>query len=277
VQVSRGKRQTTLPNAWWCAGIRRSARQQERDEAWALYSRSYRGTPKNEGFPAPSAPAASSDRVIAGGTPIAEPSATTCVAALFLLPLSQPDTGATPFLSMKLTPERLSCERHYVADVSRVREERALPAQITPPAAGGGGGDAGRTNAGVGPGYLRAIQCDVPEFDQPCSTRSDAKSIHSRHSPGARLARHFASAIARLAFSSEVISAFGKIEHLLVTAHDVDYLLSTERNLRGRAGPSWAAAGASTRGRGVNRELIGRRRFAHMPACWFGPHCCPGC
>jgi hypothetical protein len=43
-----------------------------------------------------------------------------------------------------------------------------------------------------------------------------------------------------------VISAFGKIEHLLVTAHDVDYLLSTERNLRGRAGPSWAAAGAST-------------------------------
>ena len=49
----RGKRQTTLPNAWWCAGIRRSARQQERDEAWALYSRSYRGTPKNEGFPGP--------------------------------------------------------------------------------------------------------------------------------------------------------------------------------------------------------------------------------
>ena len=27
VQVARGKRQTTLPNAWWCAGIRRSARQ----------------------------------------------------------------------------------------------------------------------------------------------------------------------------------------------------------------------------------------------------------
>jgi hypothetical protein len=25
VQVSRGKRQTTLPNAWWCAGIRRRA------------------------------------------------------------------------------------------------------------------------------------------------------------------------------------------------------------------------------------------------------------
>ena len=43
---------------------RRSARQQERDEAWALYSQSYRGTPKNEGFPTPSAPAASSDRVI---------------------------------------------------------------------------------------------------------------------------------------------------------------------------------------------------------------------
>jgi hypothetical protein len=64
VQVSRGKRQTTLPNAWWCAGIRRSARQQERDEAWALYSQSYRGTPKNEGFPTPSAPAASSDRII---------------------------------------------------------------------------------------------------------------------------------------------------------------------------------------------------------------------
>ena len=64
VQVSRGKRQTTLPNAWWCAGIRRSARQQERDEAWALYSQSYRGTPKNEGFPTPSAPAASSDRVV---------------------------------------------------------------------------------------------------------------------------------------------------------------------------------------------------------------------
>ena len=64
MQVSRGKRQTTLPNAWWCAGIRRSARQQERDEAWALYSQSYRGTPKNEGFPTPSAPAASSDRVI---------------------------------------------------------------------------------------------------------------------------------------------------------------------------------------------------------------------
>ena len=64
MQVSRGKRQTTLPNAWWCAGIRRSARQQERDEAWALYPQSYRGTPKNEGFPTPSAPAASSDRVI---------------------------------------------------------------------------------------------------------------------------------------------------------------------------------------------------------------------
>jgi hypothetical protein len=64
VQVSRGKRQTTLPNAWWCAGIRRSARQQERDEAWALYSQNNRGTPKNEGFPTPSAPAASSDRVI---------------------------------------------------------------------------------------------------------------------------------------------------------------------------------------------------------------------
>jgi HAMP domain-containing protein len=70
VQVSRGKRQTTLPNAWWCAGIRRSARQQERDEAWALYSQSYRGTPKNEGFPAPSAPAASSDRVIGRTTTI---------------------------------------------------------------------------------------------------------------------------------------------------------------------------------------------------------------
>jgi hypothetical protein len=53
-----------LPNAWWCAGIRRSARQQERDKAWALHSRSYRRTPKNEGFPTPSAPAASSDRVI---------------------------------------------------------------------------------------------------------------------------------------------------------------------------------------------------------------------
>jgi hypothetical protein len=36
------------------------------------------------------------------------------------------------------------------------------------------------------------------------------RSIHSRHSPGARLARRFASAIACLAFSSEVISAFGK-------------------------------------------------------------------
>ena len=64
VQVSRGKRQKTLPNAWWRAGIGRSARQQERDEAWALYSQSYRGTPKNEGFSTPSAPAASSDRVI---------------------------------------------------------------------------------------------------------------------------------------------------------------------------------------------------------------------
>jgi hypothetical protein len=41
-------------------------------------------------------------------------------------------------------------------------------------------------------------------------SRSAARSIHSRHSPGARLARRFASAIARLTFSSEVISAFGK-------------------------------------------------------------------
>ena len=41
-------------------------------------------------------------------------------------------------------------------------------------------------------------------------SRSAARSIHSRHSPGARLARRFASAIARLTFSAEVISAFGK-------------------------------------------------------------------
>jgi hypothetical protein len=41
-------------------------------------------------------------------------------------------------------------------------------------------------------------------------SRSAARSIHSRHSPGARLARRCASAIARLTFSAEVISAYGK-------------------------------------------------------------------
>jgi hypothetical protein len=63
-------------------------------------------------------------------------------------------------------------------------------------------------------------------------SRSALRSIHSLHSPGARLARRFASAIARLAFSCESDFRLREIEHLLITAHDVDYLLSTERNLR---------------------------------------------
>jgi hypothetical protein len=60
-------------------------------------------------------------------------------------------------------------------------------------------------------------------------SRSALRSIHSLHSPGARLARRFASAIARLAFSCESDFRLREIEHLLITAHDVDYLLSTER------------------------------------------------
>jgi hypothetical protein len=43
--VSGGKRRKALPNAWWCAGIRGSPRQQVRAEARPLYARSHRGTP----------------------------------------------------------------------------------------------------------------------------------------------------------------------------------------------------------------------------------------
>jgi hypothetical protein len=43
--ISSGKRRKALPNAWWCAGIRGSPRQQERAEARPLYARSHRGTP----------------------------------------------------------------------------------------------------------------------------------------------------------------------------------------------------------------------------------------
>jgi hypothetical protein len=43
--VSGGKRRKALPNAWWCAGIRGSPRQQVRAEARPLYARSDRGTP----------------------------------------------------------------------------------------------------------------------------------------------------------------------------------------------------------------------------------------
>jgi hypothetical protein len=40
LQVSDDERKKALPNAWWCAGIRRSTRQQERAEArHGLYTR----------------------------------------------------------------------------------------------------------------------------------------------------------------------------------------------------------------------------------------------
>jgi hypothetical protein len=49
LRVSGGKRRKALPNAWGCAGVRRSARQQERAEARPLYARSHRGTPATAG------------------------------------------------------------------------------------------------------------------------------------------------------------------------------------------------------------------------------------
>ena len=53
-----------LPNAWWCAGIRGSPRQQERAEARPLYARSHRGTPATAAADAAIAHADSRHRVI---------------------------------------------------------------------------------------------------------------------------------------------------------------------------------------------------------------------
>ena len=53
-----------MPNAWWCAGIRGSARQQERAEARPLYARSHRGTPATAGADAAIAHADSRHRRI---------------------------------------------------------------------------------------------------------------------------------------------------------------------------------------------------------------------
>jgi len=39
LRVSGGKRKKALPNAWWCAGIRGSARQQEHSLKHGLYTR----------------------------------------------------------------------------------------------------------------------------------------------------------------------------------------------------------------------------------------------
>ena len=64
LRVSGGKRKKALPNAWWCAGIRGSARQQERAEARPLYARSHRGTPATAGADAAIAHADSRHRVI---------------------------------------------------------------------------------------------------------------------------------------------------------------------------------------------------------------------
>jgi hypothetical protein len=36
--VTIGPREETLPHAWRCTGFRRSQRQQERAQAWSLYS-----------------------------------------------------------------------------------------------------------------------------------------------------------------------------------------------------------------------------------------------
>jgi hypothetical protein len=38
LRVSGGKRKKALPNAWWCAGIRGSARQQEHSLKHGLYT-----------------------------------------------------------------------------------------------------------------------------------------------------------------------------------------------------------------------------------------------
>jgi hypothetical protein len=61
---SSGKRRKALPNAWWCAGIRRSPRQQERAEARPPYARSHRRTPATAGADAAIAHADSRHRVI---------------------------------------------------------------------------------------------------------------------------------------------------------------------------------------------------------------------
>ena len=49
LQVSGGERKRALPNAWWCARLERSARQQERLGARPVYARSHRGTPATTG------------------------------------------------------------------------------------------------------------------------------------------------------------------------------------------------------------------------------------
>jgi hypothetical protein len=69
-----------LPNAWWCAGIGRSARQQERAEARPLYARSHRATPATAGADAAIAHANSRHRVSAAaayriGNPVRQPAA----------------------------------------------------------------------------------------------------------------------------------------------------------------------------------------------------------
>jgi hypothetical protein len=52
LRVSGGKRKKALPNAWWCAGIGCSTRQQECAEARSLHARSHRGTPATKDFDA---------------------------------------------------------------------------------------------------------------------------------------------------------------------------------------------------------------------------------
>ena len=82
LRVSGGKRRKALPNAWGCAGVRRSARQQERAEARPLYARSHRGTPATAGADAAIAHADLRHRVIALTWSRTTPAQVTFVAGL---------------------------------------------------------------------------------------------------------------------------------------------------------------------------------------------------